>query len=87
MTEDDLNYYYDIVETLWLGGSNPTFERIRDRVRPLEVDSSHLTRALATLIQRSWVKLQQVSVGAWSTEIVYETWYVPIREHTADGNH
>ena len=80
MTEDDLNYYYEVVATLWLAGSNPTFEEIRDRVRPHEVDSSHLTRGLATLVERNWLKLQQVSMGAWTAEIVNETWYVPIRE-------
>ena len=80
MTEDDLNYYFFLVDTLWVSGISPTFEQIRDRVRP-PVSSAQLNEGLAILAERRWVKLQQVPIGAWSAEVLYETWYVPIREH------
>jgi len=78
MTDDDLNYVYFLVEALWIGGTSPTFERIRDRVRP-PVGVAQLTEALAILVERDWVKVQQVPIGAWSDKVIYEKWYVPIR--------
>jgi hypothetical protein len=80
MTEDDLNHYYDLVETLWLGGFGTTIERIRDRTRPQGAHFSHLQEGLATLVARQWLKVQQIPIGTWSDETVYETWYVPVRE-------
>ena len=80
MTEDDLHYYYDLVETLWLGGFGTTIERIRDRTRPQGVHFSHVQEGLATLVERQWLKVQQIPIGTWSDETVYETWYVPVRE-------
>ena len=50
ITEDDLSYYYSVVETLWLGGANPTLKRIRNGIRPVERDSSHLAEGLAELV-------------------------------------
>lgn len=84
VTEEDLSYYYHVVETLWHGGTNPTLERIRNRIRPTERDSSHLVEGLATLVARKWLKVQQVPLSVWQPETVYETWYVPIREHGLD---
>jgi hypothetical protein len=85
VTEDDLNYYYDVVETLWLGGTNPTLEAIRLRIRPTEHDKSHLIEGLAALISRKWLKVEQIPVSAWDPQTVYETWYVPIRDHGLDN--
>ena len=80
MTEDDLNYYYDLIETLWLGGFGTTIERIQDRTRPKEVHISHLRNGLAALVERKWVKVQQIPIDTWKDEAVSETWYVPVRE-------
>ena len=74
MTEDDLNYCYFIVDTLWLGGSNPTFDRIRDRVRPTPVDIFLLAECLATLIERQWIKVQEMPAGDGGDEVTYERW-------------
>jgi hypothetical protein len=79
MIEDDLNYYYNVVETLWLGGFGTTIERIQDRTRPKEVHTFHLSEGLAALVERNWLKVQQTPIGTWSDEIVYETWYIPVR--------
>ena len=84
VTEDDLNYYYYVVETLWLGGTNPTVERIRDRIHPTEGDDPQLVEGIAALVTRKWVKFQQLPVSAWDPDTVYETWYVPIRDHDLD---
>jgi hypothetical protein len=84
VTEEDLNYYYHVVETMWLGGTNPTFERIRDRIRPKQRDSSHLGAGLTALVARQWLKVQRIPLSAWEPETDYETWYVPIREHDLD---
>ena len=81
VTEDDLNYYFYVVETLWHGGTNPTLERIRNRIRPAERDSSHLAEGLAALVARKWLKVEQIPVSPWRPETLYETWYVPIRDH------
>ncbi|MEO5838316.1 MAG: hypothetical protein ABIQ73_29980 [Acidimicrobiales bacterium] len=85
VTDDDLNYYYYLVETTWLGGTNPTLEEIRLRIRPTERDSSPLIEGLATLVARNWLKIQQIPVSAWDPETIYETWYVPIRDHDPDS--
>ena len=81
VTEDDLSYFYHVVETLWLGGTNPTLERIGDRIRTTERVRSYLAEGLAVLVDRKWLKVEQIPVSPWSPETVYETWYVPIREH------
>ena len=81
ITEDDLNYYYYVIETLWLGGTNPTLERIRNRIRPMERDGSHLAEGLAALVARNWLKVEQIPVSPWSPKTLFETWYVPIRDH------
>jgi hypothetical protein len=79
VTEDNLANYYHVVDALWLDGSNPTLERIRERMGPR--DSSNLTEGLAALIARRWLKVEQIQVSSWRPETPYETWYVPIREH------
>ena len=84
ITEDDLSYYYSVVETLWLGGANPTLKRIRNGIRPVERDSSHLAEGLAELVARRWLKVEQIPLSPWRPETVYETWYVPIRDHHPD---
>ena len=81
VTEDNLNYYFCVVETLWLGGTNPTLERMRNRLRTMERDSSHLAEGLAELVARKWLKVEQIPVSPWRPETLYETWYVPIRDH------
>ena len=81
VTEGDLNYYFDVVETMWVGGTSPTFERIRLRIRLRERDSAHLAEGLAVLVARQWLKVQQVPLTAWALETGYETWYIPIRDH------
>ena len=84
-TEEDLNYCYYGVETMWLGGTNPTLEQIRDRIRPKERDTSRLAEGLAALVARQWLKIQQIPISAWELETPdYEAWYVPIRDHDLD---
>ena len=80
MTEADLRYYYDLVETLWLGGFGTTIERIHGRTRPQESHISHLDEGLHALVERKWLKVQQIPIGTWGDETVYETWYIPIRD-------
>ena len=79
MTEDDLNYYYEQVELLWLTGLRTTFERIWDHLPRTERHVAHLTAGLATLVERNWLKLHEVPVSGQGNETVYENCYVPIR--------
>jgi hypothetical protein len=79
MTEADLNYYYDLVETLWLGGFGTTIERIHDRTRPKEANISHLNAGLGALVERKWLKVQQIPMGTCGHKTVCETWYIPVR--------
>lgn len=81
VTEDDLNYYYMVVETLWLGGTSPTIEQIRTRLCPTERDNSRVAEGLAELIARQWLKVEQIPIRVWDTESIFETWYVPIWDH------
>jgi hypothetical protein len=79
MTEDDLDYCYFIVESLWLGGTDPTFDRIRARIRLIPVDTFHLAECLGALLDRQWLKVQQMPAGEYDDEVTYERWYVPLR--------
>jgi hypothetical protein len=64
MTEDNLNYYYyDLVETLWLGGIGTRIERIQDRTRPKDAHIAHLNEGLGALVERKWLK---VSRSLWA---------------------
>src|SRR5688572_10772996 len=59
-TEDDLNYYYHQIETLWLAGYATTFEQIHDHLPVTE--RAHLIKGLAALMARNWLKLQELPV-------------------------
>ena len=52
MTEDDLNYYYDLVETLWLSGFG-----IRDVACPGSRNARMTGPALTRLFLRENVRL------------------------------
>jgi hypothetical protein len=77
VTEDDLDPCYFIIHTLWLGGSNPTFDRIQARLRPAPVDIV-LAQCLVTLLERQWLKIQNIECN---DDGIYERWYVPLRRN------
>jgi hypothetical protein len=90
ISDDELGFYYEQVETLWLGGVSPTLEHLRERIGPGEADARQFAEGLATLVERGWVRVQEISVGAWSAEVAsevrYETWYIPVRDRPFAGD-
>jgi hypothetical protein len=63
MSEDDLHHCYMIVDTLWLGGIQSHI-RPESRVRPTPLDIVLLAEWLATLIERQWLKVQNMPTAS-----------------------
>ena len=77
-TEDDLNYYYDQIETCWLAGYATTFEQIHDHLPATE--RGHLTEGLGALLARNWLKLEELPIRDGEHSIDCQTCYVPVRQ-------